>query len=99
MRFVDFLPSWRQRAVSKRWNLRIIAARLRALGSVSVLDELQVSPSYFEGDTDFLARRLLLGPCGEDWSGTAEAVLLRGRVGQELELLGPRSVLRGYDVL
>lgn len=42
---------------------------------------LRVSCSYFEGGSDYLARRLKLGPPNEEeLSGTAEAMLLQGNV-------------------
>ena len=96
VRFCEFLCSWRQRAVSKRWNLCIISKRLEALEQSSVLDQLQVSPSYFEGDTDFLARRLFLGRCDSKWSGKAEAIWFRGCLGQALERLGRKVRASGY---
>ena len=52
---------------------------------------LRVSCSYFEGGSDYLARRLKLGPPSEELTGTAEAILLQGNVdGPE-----PYEVARG----
>ena len=46
----------------------------------SMTQLLSVSCSYFEGGSDYLARRLKLGPPCEELSGTAEAILLQGNV-------------------
>eukprot|EP00913_Durusdinium_trenchii_P006584 g6187.t1 len=92
-RFPEFLPTWHHRAVSKLWHQTIIHMRLQQALDPSRnwrrTNLLRVSCSYFEGQgSDFLARRLILGPPDEleqleqleQLSGTAEAVLLQGNV-------------------
>eukprot|EP00435_Cladocopium_sp_Y103_P018960 s2913_g4.t1 len=84
LRFAEFAPTWRHRAVSKTWHRTIIRMRLKqALDpkeTWSMTQLLRVSCSYFEGGSDYLARRLKLGPPCEELSGTAEAILLQGNV-------------------
>ena len=94
-RFPEFLPTWRHRSVSKSWQRTILRTRLKQAlepsENWSMTQLLRVSCSYFEGGSDYLARRLKLGPPSEELTGTAEAILLRGNVdGPE-----PSEVARG----
>ncbi|CAL1154913.1 unnamed protein product [Cladocopium goreaui] len=76
LRFAEFVPTWRHRAVSKTWHRTIIRMRLK-----QALDPKETwSMTHLLRGPDFVAHRLKLGPPCEELSGTAEVVLIDGLV-------------------
>jgi len=62
LRLPVYMPVWRHRSVSRAWHRAVLAACFERVfgteGVVTSTEMLHISRGYFEGDLDYVARRL-----------------------------------------
>mmetsp|Transcript_35699 Transcript_35699/g.66489 ORF Transcript_35699/g.66489 Transcript_35699/m.66489 type:complete len:182 (-) Transcript_35699:91-636(-) len=79
-RVPDLMPIWSHRAVCKAWHRAVLRGMMQRKQWTHT-ELLHVSCSYFEGGTDFFARRLVFKPDHGALSGTVQVSWIRGSTG------------------